>query len=170
MVRALRLALVLALLALAAPAVAQSNPEDPSISATQLPADAPSWAYELASELMSPFCPGRTLADCPSPNAASIRMWIVVQAAAGRTRDDVEQELFDRYGDVIRSAPRAEGLGLTAYIVPAAAFVAGGLLVAFVLRRLTRRGSAPPPTSEPAAAPRPVDPELERLVDEELAR
>jgi len=116
---------------------------------------------------MSPFCPGRTLADCPSPNAASLRMWIVVQAAAGRTRDDVEQELYSRYGDVIRSKPRAEGFGLAAYVVPIGAFAAGGLLVAAVLRRL-KRGSAQPTAPTPAAAP--ADPELERLVDEELSR
>ena len=127
--------------------------------------EAPSWSYELAADLMSPFCPGRTLADCPSPSAASLRMWIVVQAAAGRTREDVEQELYERYGDVIRSKPRAEGFGLAAYLVPLGAFVAGGLLVAAVLRRMTR-GPAQP--AAPAAAP--SDPELERMVDEELAR
>jgi cytochrome c-type biogenesis protein CcmH/NrfF len=154
--------------AFAAPAAADAaDPADPSAPATALPSDAPAWAYELASELMSPFCPGRTLADCPSPAAASIRMWIVVQAAAGRTREDVEGELYERYGDAIRAAPRAEGLGLTAYVVPVAAFVAGGLLVAFVLRRMTRGGSAAPP---PAVAAHALDPELERRVDEELAR
>jgi cytochrome c-type biogenesis protein CcmH/NrfF len=122
------------------------------VPAAALPTNAPPWAYELAAELMSPFCPGRTLADCPSPNAASIRMWIVVQAAAGRTRDDVQAELYERYGDVMRPAPRAEGFGL---------------LVALVLRRMTRRGAAP---AQAVAAPRPLDPELERRVDEELAR
>ena len=166
MVRGL-LASTLAAIALAAPAAADTPaPAENVVPAAELPTDAPPWAYELAAELMSPFCPGRTLADCPSPAAASIRMWIVVQAAAGRTRDDVQEELFAKYGDAMRPAPRAEGFGLTAYIVPVAAFAAGGLLVAVVLRRLTRRGPAPPPSG---AAPRPVDPELERVVDEELA-
>jgi cytochrome c-type biogenesis protein CcmH/NrfF len=142
------------LLAFAAPALADT----PS----------PEWAYDAANELMSPFCPGRTLSDCPSPAAESMRLWIHEQAQAGRTKQDVESELFARYGDIMRAAPRAEGVGLSAYIFPLVAFLAGGVLVFFVLRRMTRR------PAEPAAAPQapaPVsDPELERLVDEELAR
>lgn len=166
MVRGL-LASTVALLALVLPAAADSpSPADTLVPAAALPTDAPPWAYELAAELMSPFCPGRTLADCPSPNAASIRMWIVVQAAAGRTRDDVQAELFERYGDAMRPAPRAEGVGLLSYLVPIGAFAAGGLLVVWVLRRLTRRDATP----SASAAPRPLDPELERRVDEELAR
>ena len=111
---------------------------------------------------MSPFCPGRSLADCPSPDAASMRMWILVQAAAGRTRADVEEELYARYGEMIRSAPKAEGIGAAAYWMPAAVFVAGGALVVWFLRRATRR-VAP---GEPSA--RPLDPEVERKLDELL--
>ena len=122
------------------------------------------WAYDAQRELMSPFCPGRTLADCPSSEAKSLGMWMMAQAASGRTREDVEAELYARYGDQIRPAPKAEGFGLAAYLVPLAAFVAGGLLLGIFLRRATRAPVVPAP------APAPVDPELERLVDEELAR
>ncbi len=121
--------------------------------------DAPSWPYDLASDLMSPFCPGRTLADCPSPQAASLKAWIVVQAAAGRTREDVEEELYARYGDVIRSAPKNEGFGVTAYLIPIGVFFAGGGLVGWFLRRATRRPQAPTPQ---------LDPEVERKLDEAL--
>lgn len=124
------------------------------------------WGYDLANEMMSPFCPGRTLADCPSDQADSLRMWILVQEAAGRSREDVEAELLERYGDAILAAPRAEGIGVAAYAVPIAVFVAGGLFVAWILRRWVsaRRARAP------FAAPRAADPELERIVDEELSR
>jgi len=125
---------------------------------------APAWAYDLPNDLLSPFCPGRTLADCPSPDAASLRMWILVQAAAGRTRADVEQELFERYGEVIRSAPKAEGIGAAAYWMPAAVFAGGGALVFWFLRRATRRGAASAPPV------RPLDPEVERKLDELLGR
>jgi len=124
------------------------------------------WAYDLSSEMMSPFCPGRTLSECPSDQADSLRMWILVQEAAGRSRADVEAELFERYGDAMLAAPRAEGFGLTAYVVPIAVFVAGGLFVAWVLRRWV--SSRPGRAS--FGAPRAADPELERLVDEELSR
>lgn len=132
------------------------------------PAGAPAaegWGYEMWGELMSPYCPGRTLADCPSAQADQLRMWILMQEAAGRTRADVESELIERFGDDIRSTPKPEGFALTAYAVPVVLFLLGGAVVALFLRRQTQRpaGAAPPP---PAA----LDPELERAIDDEFAR
>ena len=149
-------ALLLALAAFAAPAAAATPASDDA---------ATRWAYDLANDLMSPFCPGRSLADCPSPDAASLRMWIVVQAAAGRTRADVEEELYARYGEVIRAAPKAEGFGAGAYLIPIGVFAGGGALVAWFLRRATRRARARP--EEPT---RGLDPEVERKLDELLGR
>ena len=123
------------------------------------------WAYDLMNELMSPYCPGRVLADCPSPQAQTLRMWLIVQESSGRSRADVEAEVVARYGESILAAPRAQGFGIAAYAMPAAAFVAGGGLLLWFLRRQTRGASA-----APAVAPNaPLDPELERLVDEKLA-
>ncbi len=136
-----------------------------ALPATADPAEPEGWAYELWHELMSPFCPGRNLADCPSPQAESLRAWILVQEATGRSQADVETELLERYGDVILSAPRAEGIGLAAYAIPALAFVVGGVWVGVFLRRSTHAGAAPPgPLAEA------LDPELARLVDEDLER
>jgi cytochrome c-type biogenesis protein CcmH/NrfF len=94
-----------------------------------------------------------------------MRMWIVVQAAAGRTRADVEDVLYARYGDAVRSAPKAEGFGTAAYVIPVAVFVVGGGLVGWFLRRSTRRAR-----SRPAAPVRELDPEVERKLDELLGR
>ncbi len=121
------------------------------------------WAYKLPHDLMSPFCPGRTIADCSSPQAESLRMWLIVQEASGRSREDVEAELYERYGDVLRPAPRARGFGLTAYVFPVVVFLAGGVVVAVFLRRQTRAAATHEPSSQPS------DPELERIIDQELA-
>jgi cytochrome c-type biogenesis protein CcmH len=99
------------------------------------PAEKDQWAYDLAHDLMSPYCPGRALAECPSPQADQLRLWIIDQARAGATRSEVEAELAANFGDQIRQTPRAEGIGLVAYAVPAAALVAGGAFLAFYLRR-----------------------------------
>lgn len=123
------------------------------------------WSGQLVDELMSPYCPGRTLRNCPSPQAGELIQWIENQEQAGRERESVYQELLREFGEEIRQAPPATGIGLVAYAIPVLAFLAGGGLVAIFLRHAARRG-APPPA--PAAAP--VDPELERLVDEELGR
>jgi cytochrome c-type biogenesis protein CcmH/NrfF len=120
----MRSALVLlAVLFCAAPAFAEA------------PAPEERWAYDLAHELMSPYCPGRALAECPSPQADQLRMWIIGQARAGKTREQVEAELAANFGDQIRQAPRAEGIGLVAYAVPAAFVVVGAALLLVFLRR-----------------------------------
>jgi cytochrome c-type biogenesis protein CcmH len=99
-----------------------------------------SWAYALAHELMSPYCPGRTLAECPSPQADQLRLWILERARAGATRAEVEEELRQNFGDQLLQAPRAEGIGLVAYAVPGVFVVLGAVLLAVFLRR---SGSAP---------------------------
>ena len=104
-------------------------------AAADAPAPDESWAYDLAHELMSPYCPGRSLAECPSPQADQLRLWIIGQARAGRTREQVETELAANFGDQIRQAPRAEGIGLVAYAVPAGFVVVGAALLAVFLRR-----------------------------------
>jgi cytochrome c-type biogenesis protein CcmH len=158
-VRAREAILVLAL-ALGAPLPAPAAQEPPAAGAP-----ASGWGYALAREIMSPFCPGLTLADCPSSQAQMLRAWILVQEAAGRSREEVEAELLERYGEQILAAPRARGFGLTAYAIPIGVFLAGGALVAVFLRRQTREARS---ARAPAAAP--LSPDLERLVDEELGR
>lgn len=136
------------------------------------------YGYALAHELMSPYCPGRTLAACPSEQAAELRQWILLQEAAGATREEVVATLEARFGEVIRSSPEAEGWGLAAWLLPGAAVAAGALMVWLVLRRMVRPAAssaardgvpdapASPPSSRESA---PDEGELERLVDAELA-
>lgn len=136
-------------------------------------AESEGWGYRLAHDLMSPFCPGRTLAACPSDKAAELRQWILLQEAAGASREEVVAILEQRFGDVIHSSPEAEGWGLAAWLLPVTALLAGALVVAWVLRRMTRGADAGPAESAGmAGAPRSLaeDAELEQLVDEEFRR
>jgi cytochrome c-type biogenesis protein CcmH/NrfF len=147
------------LLLVASPATSADEPEG--------------WGYALAHELMSPFCPGRTLAACTSGQAAEVRQWIVLQEAAGATREEVIETLYQRFGDVIRSQPKAEGWGLAAWALPVAALVIGIGLVYWVLRRMVGGpGAAPSPettaTATTRAAPVGDDAEFQRLIDEEM--
>lgn len=140
------------------------------VAPAQAQTDGEGWAYQLAHELMSPFCPGRTLSACTSPQAAELRQWIVLQEASGATREEVIANLSSRFGDVIQSEPKAEGWGLAAWLLPIAALVIGAGLVALVLVRMTRPGDDSGAQAAPAslATAGPSDAELERLVDEEL--
>jgi cytochrome c-type biogenesis protein CcmH/NrfF len=123
------------------------------------------WAYELSHQLMSPFCPGRTLPDCPSPQAAELQRWIREQERIGRPRSDVEAELYTQFGDMILQSPRAGGFGLAAYVIPVVLFLSGGLLLVYFLRRQIRKSAVASPAS---GGLRPVDPELERRLEAEL--
>lgn len=135
---------------------------------------APPWSYAMAHDLMSPYCPGRTLAECPSPQATDLRFWILTQAAAGVSEEDVRMMLAERFGDVLLAAPRAEGWGLTAYVVPIAFFVIGGPVVVLILRRLTTGShaaaalGAEPVSVNDSASDSGIDSDLERQLESEL--
>jgi cytochrome c-type biogenesis protein CcmH/NrfF len=53
---------------------------------------------ELSNDLMSPYCPGRTIASCPSKNARMLEDHILAEAKAGKTREEIEQQLVTRFG------------------------------------------------------------------------
>jgi cytochrome c-type biogenesis protein CcmH len=127
--------------------------------------DAKAWHYEVWNTTMSPFCPGRALIDCPSSQAAELRDWIVTQEKAGRPRKEVEDELYERFGDVILQAPKATGFGLAAYVIPVVGVALGALVLVIFLRR--QAASAQRTPAPVAVAP---DPELDRLIDEEMSR
>jgi cytochrome c-type biogenesis protein CcmH/NrfF len=143
---------------------------------------AKSWSYDLAGELMSPYCPGRTLSSCPSPQAAELVQWMVVQEAAGATREEIIEILIERFGEEILGAPPAKGNWLWAYGFLILAIVAGGgMVVVVVFRRIVvRSGVSGGGTSQaigpalsaktPHAMGNSVDDDdLARLVDDDLA-
>lgn len=136
-------------------------------------AEAP-YKMELYNGLMSPYCPGRTLMDCPSEQAAQLRDWIAAQEAAGVPRAQVEEDLYRRYGDVILQAPRAEGFGLAAYVIPTLLVAVGAAVVWLFLRRQGVPAGAGLPTrgreslAGGARGPVAIDPEIERRIDEEM--
>jgi len=179
----LAVALGLQLASLGLPGSAEAATQEAAKAETGAEVDI-EWAYALPHELMSPFCPGLTLASCSSPQAGELRLWILSQAAAGASREEIEANLYGRFGDVLRSTPKAEGWGLWAYLVPILFFVIGGPVVVYIIRRLTGGsggdGGSPTASGAPgasesraaalvaAAGAAGSDAELERLVDQEL--
>jgi cytochrome c-type biogenesis protein CcmH len=131
-------------------------------AAADEPSASPGWSQELERGMMSPYCPGRSLIECPSPQATELRLWIQAQEKAGVPRQDVEARLFAQFGDQLRQAPRAEGWGLWAYLVPAGALLAGGAIVLAYLARNAR------PQAAAAAPSGAVDPDVQREIDREL--
>lgn len=106
-------------------------------------AEVPRAAREVYDGVMSPFCPELLLANCPSPQADSLRRAIAVRAAAGETRAHLEADLLATYGDVVRAAPPGRGFGLVAWLAPAALLAAAGGWVTRWSRRSAHRGAGP---------------------------
>jgi cytochrome c-type biogenesis protein CcmH len=144
-----RLAALLALLILAAPAAAAETPT----------------LADLEDEVICPTCQ-TTLELSNSPIATQMRAFIRERIAAGDTKDEIKAELVDEFGEGVLAAPPKSGFNLIAWALPLAGLLAALVAVTLLARRYVRV------RPEPAAAgpAPPLDPELERRVDEELAR
>ncbi len=102
----------------------------------------PDAARYVINQTMSPFCPGLTLASCPSPSADSLRRVVVAMAENGDSRDRILDSLSAVFGDGVLGAPRKSGLGLLAWVMPGVILVAGGALLMTWLRSATAKRSA----------------------------
>lgn len=101
-------------------------------------------ASDLSRELMSPFCPGKLLADCTSPNAGELREAIATRLTAGETAAAVKSDLVRQYGKEILGAPPAEGVGWLAWLVPALLGLASALGVGWKVAQAVRGSTAAP--------------------------
>ena len=68
-------------------------------------------ARQMFRSLMSPYCPGSLLADCPSSQAAALRDSVRARLGRGQSAARIRDDLVDIYGDEILAAPPFEGLG-----------------------------------------------------------
>jgi cytochrome c-type biogenesis protein CcmH/NrfF len=105
-------------------------------------------AHELSRELMSPYCPGRTLADCPSPDAGAVRDEIRQALRDGESVDSIRARIESRFGAVVIGVPTTT-LG---WMIPIAVLAAGALVLVLVLRRAVSRTGALPRVSSDVAA------------------
>jgi cytochrome c-type biogenesis protein CcmH len=143
-------ALALAALLLAAPAAASE--ERPT-------------AAELESELVCPVCES-TLDTSNAPVALRMKAYIRARIAAGDTKSEIKAALVDQFGPSVLAVPPKKGFELVAWLLPLAGLVLGAAAVGALAWRWSRGRDDDPPDG----APPPLDPALERRVDEELAR
>lgn len=143
-------ALALAALLLAAPAAASE--ERPT-------------AAELESELVCPVCES-TLDTSNAPVALRMKAYIRERIAAGDTKSEIKAALVDQFGPSVLAVPPKEGFELVAWLLPLAGLLLGAAAVGALAWRWSRRREDDPPDGP---AP-PLDPALERRLDDELAR
>jgi cytochrome c-type biogenesis protein CcmH len=126
-----------------------------------LAADPPS-AAELESELVCPVCE-TTLDQSNAPVAERMKLYIRERIAAGDTEEEIKDALVAEFGPGVLASTGGGGLGVLAWLVPLVALVAGAIVLAVLVRGWSRRRSS-------SADATSIDPELDRRLDEELAR
>lgn len=98
-------------------------------------------AQRLFSQLMSPYCPGLTVASCPSPGADSLRNDIRGRLARGDAPADIREWYVSAWGEQVLGAPPARRLGLVLWVLPGVAFAAGAAGLSLWLARVRRRAA-----------------------------
>jgi cytochrome c-type biogenesis protein CcmH len=118
---------------------------------------------ELEGQVMCPTC-HTTIDQSSSAVANRIRQFILARIKAGDTRSQIKSKLVAQFGPAVLAAPPRKGFDLLAWWLP---FAGLGLAVAVVSVAAWRWSRAREPAGEPG---RELEPELERRLDEELAR
>jgi cytochrome c-type biogenesis protein CcmH len=115
---------------------------------------------------------GLTVANCNHPNCAfsvPVRDQIDGMLKRGMSGQQVIAYFRGKYGEKILSAPTTQGFNLLAWIMPFAAILAGGALIAMTVGRW--RSNSPAPPADESGADRDTgnfDPELRRRLERDL--
>lgn len=97
----------------------------------------------ISKSLYCPVCPGTPLDVCETQACQQWRALIRQKLEEGQSPAQIEAYFVEQYGERVLGAPRAQGLNLLVYGLPAAA-IAGG---AAALYLVARRWLAPHPPS-----------------------
>jgi len=130
-------------------------------------ADPPS-ASDLESRLVCPTC-RTTLDESDAPVARRMKAYIRARLAQGATAKQIEDELVAQFGEGVLSTPPTHGFDLLAWVLPLGGIAVGAVAVGGLAWMWSRRREDGGEGEQDLRGP-PLDPELERRVDEELAR
>jgi len=97
-------------------------------------------AQRLFGTLMSPYCPGLTIASCPSPGADSLRRDIRARLAGGEAPQAIVDAYVSAWGEQVLGAPPARSWALVLWVLPGLLLIAGAVALSLWLRSLRRVG------------------------------
>ena len=118
-------------------------------------------ARQIYNEIMSPYCPGKTLSNCSSGAAELLRVNIRERLAEGEPPEMIMASLVEEFGESVRASPPNEGVGRLAWVTPFVALTFGLLVILIVVRRYLGHKKPGTQKSDP-------DPGLRARVEEEL--
>jgi cytochrome c-type biogenesis protein CcmH len=147
-------AIAAAVLVLAAPAVASER--HPTLA-------------EIESEVICPVCNPETLDQSNSAIAQRMKEFIKQRIAAGDTKSEIEAKLVANFGESILAEPPKKGFNLLAWVLPFVGVGLGAVVLGVLAWRWSRSRSREERAGPESLATQ-LDPELERRVDDALAR
>ncbi len=89
----------------------------------------------VVTELRCVMCQNQTLADSNAQIARDLRREVLVLMRQGKTDDEIRDYLVARYGEFVLYKPRIEAKTWLLWFGPALLLLAGGFVVARVIRQ-----------------------------------
>ena len=104
--------------------------------------------HALAEELRCVMCQNQSLADSNAMIARDLRHEVLGLMREGRSDREIREHLVARYGDFVLYRPRVAGRTWLLWFDPALVLLAGGVLVARIVRARAAKGAATVPDDE----------------------
>ena len=112
--------------------------------------------HALVSELRCVMCQNQSLADSNAQIAVDLRHEVLSLMRQGKSNAEIKDFLVARYGEFVLYRPQVESKTWLLWFGPAVVLLAGGLLVAGIVRRRSAQQRATRPVDSardtPAAA------------------
>ena len=111
---------------------------------------------EVSKEIYSPFCPGKTLAMCPSGGASDVRQEIQVLASEGKDKQAIKEAIIDKYGEEFRMVepPAEDNYALLSVVAGAFVLCLLAIWLFAARRRADGADDTAPPEGEMSAEER----------------
>jgi cytochrome c-type biogenesis protein CcmH len=123
-------------------------------------------ASELEGQLVCVTCK-TTLDESDSPIARRMKAYIRVRIAQGASAQQIKDELVAQFGEGVLASPPTHGFDLLAWVLPIGGIGVGAAGLGALAWMWSRNRDPDRPDPLDGA---PLDPALDRRVDEELAR
>jgi cytochrome c-type biogenesis protein CcmH/NrfF len=135
-------------------------------------ADTPAPTQREIEESLTCQCGcGLTVHSCNHIQCGSgepIKKEIAERLARGESKEQILDAFTKKFGEKVLSSPTMQGFNTLAWIMPFAAVLTAGAILAMVIQRRTRQVAPAPPPAPPAGSGHPKDDALRARLEREL--
>lgn len=124
----------------------------------------------VAKQLYCPVCENIPLDVCPTQACQEWRDLIHLKLSEGWSDEQIKEYFALQYGDRVLAEPPRRGLNWLVYILPPVIFLAGGVLLAQVLRKMNRKTATATGSARTGLDMSTKDAEYLKRVEDELNR